>query len=488
MAKGLVELVIKAVDEASGTLSGIGGKIEGMSAQLKQAGIAMGVAGAAITGALALSLKAAAAEEAGIQKLSVSLKNVGINYDDVKKSLEGTIAATQKKTAVADDAQRESLSFLVAITKDLSKALELNTIAMDLARWKGIDLSTAADIIGKVYSGNMGTLSRYGIVLKEGATATEALAQIQAMAGGQAEAYGKTMAGQMSLIRANLGDLQESIGSILSTALLPLVEKINNVITRMKEWTEAHPQLTKMIILTAAVLGPLLTLVGGFLVLLPSLVQGVILLAGAWNLLQSSWLGPVAFAVALAGMTAIGVLAVKMSSDIKKSTEEAMSPKLTPEMESRALGTGAGVGAAFAKGLADAAIPAINAVTKLETAVFPGGWSPEMKALYPNLTAFYEKYQDIYGKLPGGSYGVGTSFQMGGIVTRPTLGLLGERGAEAVIPLDNLGGGGVMINFTEPVFFEREEMINSFATKIYDKVKQLQRLNFGAAYSGSGGQ
>jgi phage-related minor tail protein len=36
---------------------------------------------------------------------------------------------------------------------------------------------------------------------------------------------------------------------------------------------------------------------------------------------------------------------------------------------------------------------------------------------------------------------------MGGIVTRPTLGLIGEAGPEAVIPLDRLSGmGGITIN------------------------------------------
>ena len=40
-----------------------------------------------------------------------------------------------------------------------------------------------------------------------------------------------------------------------------------------------------------------------------------------------------------------------------------------------------------------------------------------------------------------------TPFAMGGIVTRPTLGLIGEAGPEAVIPLDRLSGmGGITIN------------------------------------------
>jgi len=35
-----------------------------------------------------------------------------------------------------------------------------------------------------------------------------------------------------------------------------------------------------------------------------------------------------------------------------------------------------------------------------------------------------------------------TPFAEGGIVSQPTIGLLGEAGPEAVIPLDRAGGGG----------------------------------------------
>jgi len=75
------------------------------------------------------------------------------------------------------------------------------------------------------------------------------------------------------------------------------------------------------------------------------------------------------------------------------------------------------------------------------------------------------------------------ALQHGGIVTRPTMGLLGEAGPEAVVPLDKFGGN-ITINFTEPVFMEREESINKLADRIYMKIKQEQRLSFGKAYSG----
>jgi phage-related minor tail protein len=44
-----------------------------------------------------------------------------------------------------------------------------------------------------------------------------------------------------------------------------------------------------------------------------------------------------------------------------------------------------------------------------------------------------------------------TGLQHGGIVTRPTMALLGEAGPEAVVPLSQLGGGGVTVNVINQV-------------------------------------
>lgn len=61
-------------------------------------------------------------------------------------------------------------------------------------------------------------------------------------------------------------------------------------------------------------------------------------------------------------------------------------------------------------------------------------------------------------------------FAEGGIVTRPTLGILGEAGAEAVIPLNRLqgrgiGGGGITINI-QGDFYTTREVAEKFANEI----------------------
>ena len=74
-------------------------------------------------------------------------------------------------------------------------------------------------------------------------------------------------------------------------------------------------------------------------------------------------------------------------------------------------------------------------------------------------------------------------FQHGGIVTQPTMGLIGEAGPEAIIPL-NEAMGGITINFTQPVFFDREDTMNKFVDKIRKGIQRQDRLRFGGAWNG----
>jgi len=95
------------------------------------------------------------------------------------------------------------------------------------------------------------------------------------------------------------------------------------------------------------------------------------------------------------------------------------------------------------------------------------------------LTSFqFEQMQELGRRgglpIPG--------LQAGGIVTKPTMALVGEKGPEAVVPLDKMGG--ITINFTEPVFMDNEGTMNKFVAKIERVIKRNQRLNFGGAYSG----
>lgn len=304
---------LKSVD------SKVKGMSDGMAKNMKIAGAAMTGMGVAITGALTMAVKAAAEEDVGIQRLAVSMKNVGLVYEGADSSLEKWIDSMQQSTAFADDEMREALSGLIILTEDMAEAQDLLTLSMDLARWKNIDLGTAADIVTKVYAGNMGTLSRYGIIVKEGATATEALAEIQKAAAGQAETYGKTVAGQMELLKNNMGDVSEAIGGALIPIIADLMKNIMPLIQNIKAWIAEHPGLTKVIVIVAAAVGGLMLVLGPLLMILPGIIAALPILGVAFTVLT----GPVGLIIAaIVALIAIGVLLYKNWDTISAKAKE----------------------------------------------------------------------------------------------------------------------------------------------------------------------
>lgn len=174
-----------------------------------------------LTDYLGAAVTAAAEEEAGIKRLTTAISENDRAWDGNMGAVEDVIAA-RERLAFSDGEQRDSLAKLVAITKDVGRALELQRVAMDLARLRGMALGDAGELIGKVYGGNVGILARYGIQLRKGATATDALREVQRMSAGQAQAYADTTAGAMSSLQIALDDLQEDIGR----ELLPVMKDL----------------------------------------------------------------------------------------------------------------------------------------------------------------------------------------------------------------------------------------------------------------------
>jgi hypothetical protein len=222
---GFEKQVIRAGEQA-GTKAG-----QSLGAKLKAAltpgnllaGFGVGLAVAKVTDFLGDAVHAAREENAAIATLTQSIHANDLAWDGNIDRIEEVIDKRQD-LAFADDEQRASLQRLVSVTKDVNKALELQRTAMDLARLRGMDLATASDLIGKVYAGNLGTLSRYGIVLEEGATATEALAEIQRRAAGQAEAFARTEAGLADRFAIAIDNRVEAIGQKLLPVIAELTE------------------------------------------------------------------------------------------------------------------------------------------------------------------------------------------------------------------------------------------------------------------------
>jgi hypothetical protein len=216
-----VSILLKAHDDASKVLQNVGK-------------LALGL-GVAFVGAAGAAVKAAADEEIGIKRLQQAFKNAGKTLDEeLNFKVETWIGHMEHWTAFSDGELRDALSLLVSMTGDAEEGMSRLSIATDLARGTGMDLTTAAKLLGKVTDENTTALRRYGIVVKDGATATDLLAAVQQKFGGQAEAFAETTAGQMTILQNELGNLMEDVGSVLLPLFTEGVKVVSGFVSELR--------------------------------------------------------------------------------------------------------------------------------------------------------------------------------------------------------------------------------------------------------------
>lgn len=85
------------------------------------------------------------------------------------------------------------------------------------------------------------------------------------------------------------------------------------------------------------------------------------------------------------------------------------------------------------------------------------------------------------GKIIGGGGGM-PKFAQGGIVTKPTVALIGEAGPEAIVPLGEGGFGGntIIMNFQDPTFFDDDTTLNKIAKALSPSlIRETERRSGG---------
>jgi hypothetical protein len=132
---------------------------------------------------------------------------------------------------------------------------------MDFASAMGVDLVTAANLVGKTIGSSTNALARYGIQLSEGGTATERMTELmQVMSGkfgGFAEEEGKSAAGQMEIFKNNIDDAGEVVGKIIVNAINPLIKLFLRVPDTVKPIIIAIGILIPAFIALQAAMGPI---------------------------------------------------------------------------------------------------------------------------------------------------------------------------------------------------------------------------------------
>ena len=138
----------------------------------------LGLATAVGTAAFAIgvsAVKAAVEDEKAQASLAATLRNTTKATDEQIAATEKYIDATQRATGVSDDQLRPSLQRLLISTEDVTKAQQLQKLALDISAGSGKSLEEVSNILAKAYDGNYKALKNLGVELKTTTTSTKTL-------------------------------------------------------------------------------------------------------------------------------------------------------------------------------------------------------------------------------------------------------------------------------------------------------------------------
>ena len=371
---------------------------------LKKAAIPATAALAGLGAVLFDAAKGAMEDEQAQAILAQTLKNTTGATDAQIKANEDWISAQGRLTGITDDELRPVLGRLTSQTHDVRKAQELAVIAQNAAIGTGKDLSTVTEAIAKAAGGNTAALAKLSPELKamakEGASADEMMAALSGTFMDQAEIAGNTTAGGMKKLSTAIGEAKEGIGA----ALLPILEKLMPVLQSFAQWAQDNPAILTIV-------------VGGFAALAAAVV--LVNLAMAAN--------PVVLITAAIIALGVGIFAAYKKFEPFRDIVDAIFSGIKYWIN-------------------EVTIPAFKLLLSVAKTIFNGIatiWNNTFGKLSFNIPSW------IPG-IGGKGFDVPNIPMMaeGGIVTGgPMLAMIGERGPEAVIPLDKMGGigGGMTI-------------------------------------------
>ena len=256
----------------------------------------------------------------------------------------------------------------------------------------------------------------------------------------------------LTRLKGSMSGVMIEIGSFIVDYIKPLVDRITEAIKTYTKWADEHKTLDRAIKGTVLALGSLLLVMGTIIVLrIPAMITAFIafgkillvtIIPAVWATVTALWawitaqlalmaatgiLIPVVIAaVAGIALMATGIaLLVRNQREMYDSTKAVTQATLEGTKGTELYGDTAAGAYNRVSGAVDKLVKKIRRLNKAQREglkvigqIFPKGMTmTELQAIYSQVLK------------PLG-------FQEGGIVTQPTLAMIGERGPEAVIPLD----------------------------------------------------
>lgn len=440
----ILQILVKVRDDAAGALSRISGDVSELGGQMNFLGDKAGV----VAGALAAIGAGAFFANAIVQvreanrewlKTETLLKGTGVSLEEVRKRAEemaetSIFQAHEIGTVYARN---------IGLFGDTAKAVDKTKLAMDIAAFTGKDLASVQKIISKVSEENIMALSalarEMGVVVPENihkaANQAEQFEIILGAVRDRVASFDKQLLESDALIqlRKQWNDLVEQIGEFVLPIINELLKNyVIPMIVHLRKWADEHPGLAKGLVLVAAAITALIPIAFALVTLMPTFIVLFKIAAVVVGALVS----PI-------GLIAAGIVALGVAAYVFRD-------KWIPVWNA----------------IRDFTIPIIEQLRSMID-----GLRNTFENVKNAITAPIQRAGSFISGIASRAAGI-LGFQHGGIVTRPTLGLVGEAGPEAIVPLRRVGAFGATINiYLQGDFYTTAQVAEEFGNEIARVIK-----------------
>lgn len=184
--------------------------------------------------------------EAATKRLGQALDNMGVKSEATRESILKNVEA-YSQLGFQGPESANAMGTLITATGSVEQSTKLMAMAADLARYKHIDLGTAATILARGTQGSAKAFKELGITLDTTIPKNQAISkafdQLNTKIGGQAVAYTKTFEGQMKVLKERL---QETFNAI-ATYVLPALTKFFGLINAGISWIQQNASALKVL-------------------------------------------------------------------------------------------------------------------------------------------------------------------------------------------------------------------------------------------------
>jgi hypothetical protein len=319
------------------------------------------------------------------------------------KAAEDWISTQGRLLGVTDDQLRPALAALSRVTYDVETAQKAAGLAMDISAATGKPLEAVTNALAKAYGGNTAALAKLDPSLRDmikgGASLDDVMASLESTFSGAATTAANTAEGGFKRLGVSLNETKESIGA----ALLPVLEKVLPILQKFAEWAQRNPTLFLTIAAAIAAVSIAIMAVNAAMALNPftAIAAGIALLV-------------------------VGVVAAYKKFETFREVIKTVVNGV----------------ASYFEFVANGWVKATNIIIRGINLIKPGKDIPPIAPISIGRMGSNQEN--------GGSGLAVPAMAQGGIVTSPTLALIGEAGPEAVVPLSKMGqmGGGIHVTVT----------------------------------------